>query len=67
MDLPPESGDARICTYECTFCRDCAELLVVCPNCTGNLVARPIRPPTALQLHPASTVRVFNPELQRRS
>ena len=40
-DLPPDSCDARICTYECTFCADCAEqrLKGVCPNCGGNLVA----------------------------
>jgi hypothetical protein len=44
--LPPASLEARICTYECTFCADCAEELLgnVCPNCGGNFVPRPIRP-----------------------
>jgi hypothetical protein len=37
-------GDARICSYECTFCVDCSETLAgVCPNCGGELVARPRR------------------------
>ena len=59
-DLPPDSADARICTFECTFCARCAEerLHGICPNCGGNFVPRPIRPPDALQRHPASTVRV---------
>ncbi|MGH7659338.1 MAG: DUF1272 domain-containing protein [Vulcanimicrobiaceae bacterium] len=63
-DLPPDSTQAMICTYECTFCRDCAEhkLGGVCPNCGGNLSARPIRPPAMLAKHPASTRRVFHPE-----
>ena len=43
-DLPPDSVDARICSYECTFCRSCAEAMdFVCPNCSGELVARPKR------------------------
>jgi len=43
--LPPASPDARICSYECTYCSDCALLLRdVCPNCGGNFVTRPIRP-----------------------
>jgi hypothetical protein len=48
-DLPPESPDARICTYECTFCADCVEntLHNVCPNCGGGFVPRPIRPQRA--------------------
>ena len=47
-DLPPESQDAMICSYECTFCRTCVEdvLSNVCPNCGGGFVARPIRPKT---------------------
>ena len=45
-DLPPASTEARICSYECTFCADCAEnkLGNVCPNCGGGFVPRPIRP-----------------------
>ena len=63
-DLPPHSADARICTYECTFCADCAErtLKGICPNCGGNLVPRPIRPPAMLARHPASTKRVLKPQ-----
>jgi hypothetical protein len=40
--LAPD-GDARICSYECTFCPGCAEELGPCPNCGGELVARPRR------------------------
>jgi hypothetical protein len=62
-DLPPASPDARICTYECTWCVDCAENVLhdVCPNCGGNLVPRPIRPRASLERHPASTARVHTP------
>lgn len=43
--LPPDSKEARICTYECTFCAACVESLHdVCPNCGGGFVPRPIRP-----------------------
>ena len=47
-DLPPESAEARICSYECTFCADCAEgpLGNVCPNCGGGFERRPVRPAT---------------------
>jgi len=62
VDLPPASRDARVCTYECTFCVKCAdELGGICKNCGGDLVQRPIRPPAQLARHPASTVRVFDP------
>jgi hypothetical protein len=46
--LPPNSLEARICSYECTFCQDCVEqkLEDVCPNCGGGFVPRPIRPAT---------------------
>ena len=59
-DLPPESPEALICTYECTFCRTCVDdvLLGVCPNCGGNFSARPIRPAEKLLKDPASTRRV---------
>jgi hypothetical protein len=44
--LPPESPEARICSYECTFCAACVESVLrnVCPNCGGGFVPRPIRP-----------------------
>jgi uncharacterized protein len=63
-DLPPDAMDARICTFECTFCADCVlhRLGGVCPNCGGNLVARPIRPPAMLAKYPASTKRVLKPD-----
>jgi hypothetical protein len=65
-DLPPDSLEARICTYECTFCADCVErhLHDVCPNCGGGFAPRPIRPATewraglSLADRPASTKRV---------
>ncbi len=62
VDLPPDA-DARICTYECTFCPDCAENVLggVCPNCGGNFERRPVRPAAALLTDPASTTRVFAP------
>jgi uncharacterized protein len=46
--LPPQSHEARICTFECTFCADCVEtvLLNVCPNCGGGFEKRPVRPVT---------------------
>ena len=59
-DLPPESTEARICSFECTFCASCAEAALGgrCPNCGGELVSRPRRPAGALARHPASTTRV---------
>jgi hypothetical protein len=48
IDLPP-GADARVCSYECTFCVTCTEqaLQNVCPNCGGGFVPRPIRPKNA--------------------
>lgn len=56
-DLPPASTAARICSFECTFCADCAEqsLNHLCPNCGGELVRRPIRPAEKLAKFPAKT------------
>jgi hypothetical protein len=70
-DLPASSRAARICTYECTFCADCADAVLqgVCPNCGGDLVPRPIRPPDMLMKHPASAERYLGSNaacLQRR-
>jgi len=64
VDLPPDSRRARICSFECTFCDDCATLRLagICPNCGGELVARPVRPAAKLAKYPASTTRVFKPE-----
>lgn len=59
-DLPPDADDARICSFECTFCADCVETRLgrACPNCGGNLVPRPIRPASKLVAFPASAARV---------
>jgi hypothetical protein len=65
-DLPPDASEARICSFECTFCADCVEshLKNVCPNCGGGFAPRPIRPArewrpgTSLAKRPASTKRV---------
>ncbi len=63
VDLPPDSIFARICSFECTFCETCAEIKLNnrCPNCGGELVARPRRPENKLAKNPASTKRIFNP------
>jgi hypothetical protein len=62
-DLPPDSEDARICSFECTFCVGCADgrLDGRCPNCGGELLRRPRRPAAKLERFPASTERVFKP------
>ena len=65
-DLPAGSTDARICTYECTFCADCVETKLhdVCPNCGGAFAPRPVRPAgewrpgLSLARRPASGTRV---------
>ena len=62
-DLPNGDPQAMICTFECTFCRDCVEQRLggVCPNCGGDLVARPTRPASLLDRYPPSTERVLKP------
>ena len=67
--LPPDSKEARICSYECTFCTECVEsvLLNVCPNCGGGFCERPARPKTELRsgtglsFHPATEAKTFKP------
>ncbi|HTD91920.1 MAG TPA: DUF1272 domain-containing protein [Burkholderiales bacterium] len=60
--LGPDSPDARICSFECTFCESCAESLQgKCPNCGGELVPRPRRPAAKLAAYPASIVKVHKP------
>ncbi len=64
-DLPPDSREALICSFECTWCTDCAATRLpggLCPNCGGNLVPRPIRPAEKLGKFPASTERIHRPE-----
>ncbi|PLY15795.1 MAG: DUF1272 domain-containing protein [Sedimenticola sp.] len=67
--LPPNSTEARICSYECTFCVTCVETLLknTCPNCGGGFSERPIRPSinwkgnNYLGADPASTNVVHSP------
>jgi hypothetical protein len=64
-DLPPDATTAFICSYECTFCADCAQntLHNVCPNCGGGFSPRPIRTRgewrkgEGLKFNPAGTTR----------
>ena len=62
-DLPPDSDEAFICSFECTFCRTCARTVLTgrCPNCGGELVPRPRRPAAKVAAHPASTQRIVKP------
>jgi uncharacterized protein len=63
-DLPPAAAAAaRICSFECTFCAECAETLLrnTCPNCGGELVRRPVRPAAKLSQYPAGTARTVKP------
>jgi len=63
-DLPPHATDAMICTFECTFCRQCVETRLggICPNCGGNFASRPIRSAGKLIANPPTVERVFNPD-----
>ncbi len=58
-DLPPESNEALICSFECTYCATCAatKLGGICPNCGGELVPRPRRPADKLVRYPATSAR----------
>ena len=67
--LPPASSDARICSYECTFCAQCVDTVLgnVCPNCGGGFAPRPMRPSknwkgnNFLGANPASTAVTHRP------
>jgi hypothetical protein len=67
--LAPDALDARICSFECTFCSECVEhvLYNVCPNCGGGFSPRPIRPAENLRgdnflgKYPASTTMKYRP------
>ena len=63
-DLPADSGEALICSFECTFCAACATTVLKgkCANCGGELVKRPRRPADKLAKYPASTQRVLKPQ-----
>ena len=62
-DLPYHAEDAMICTFECTYCRDCVENILkeICPNCGGDFTPRPIRPTELLAKYPVSKHIVFKP------
>jgi hypothetical protein len=62
-DLSNGAPEARICTFECTFCAECVDgpLEGRCPNCGGNFVTRPTRPEGLLGMYPVSTTRVLKP------
>jgi len=70
-DLPPDSSEARICSYECTYCATCVDEILqnVCPTCGGGFAHRPIRPKRNLRdgktlglgFHPASEKRIHSP------
>jgi hypothetical protein len=61
--LPPNSTEARICSFECTFCRSCVETLLqnVCPNCGGGFESRPVRPAAMVSKYPPRADRVQQP------
>ena len=67
--LPPDSAEAMICSYECTYCKDCVDNVLenVCQSCGGGFVPRPVRPANNLRndnylgKDPASTVIIYNP------
>ena len=61
QDLAADSNDAFICSFECTFCRDCTENQFQhnCPNCTGRLFLRPTRSANLWNQYPPSTRRIL--------
>lgn len=63
VDLAPDALNARICSYECTYCADCADHVLenVCPTCGGGLQPRPIRPKQAYRAPHISLGLGFNP------
>jgi len=63
-ELPYNSTEAMVCSFECTYCKDCATTIFknVCPSCGGNFVSRPIRPKKMLEKYPASTTEIFKPK-----
>jgi uncharacterized protein len=63
-DVDPSGTEARICSFECTFCASCAEGVLKgrCPNCGGALFVRPSRAKEKLAKFPASTRRVVKAE-----
>ena len=62
--LPNTSTEAMICSFECTYCKDCAIMLFenVCPSCGGNFTNRPIRPKKMAEKYPPSNTEVLSPK-----
>ena len=62
-NLPNDSDEAMICTYECTYCKDCVEHVLknVCPNCGGGFEKRPTRPKEQLKKYPPRKDKVLKP------
>ena len=59
-DLPAGAPGAFICSFECTYCADCAdELDDLCPNCDGELMDRPTRTAKLQERFPPSMTRKF--------
>lgn len=61
--LPFDSNEAMICTFECTYCKDCVENILqhICPNCGGDFTQRPIRPKHLLEKYPTSNKVIHKP------
>lgn len=61
--LPVDSDEAYICTFECTYCKECVETILdnVCPNCGGGFEKRPIRPKGLLTKYPPSDKVIYKP------
>jgi hypothetical protein len=62
-DLPYNSTEAMVCSFECTFCQSCVENVLhnVCPNCGGGLEKRPVRPKDKLVKYPAKQEKYHQP------
>ena len=67
-ELPNDSSQAMICTYECTFCKDCVDdiLFNVCPNCGGGFEKRPIRPKDELIQNPERKDIIYKPVVKNK-
>ena len=67
-NLPNESSEAMICSYECTFCTECVEKILfnVCPNCGGGFEKRPTRPKGELTRNPVKQDKIYKPVIENR-
>jgi len=66
--LSYDSSEAMICSYECTFCKDCVDnvLINVCPNCGGGFEKRPIRPKAELRQNPQRKDIIYQPVVNNK-